>query len=161
MTRAWRGPSKWPCSSAVSSLCSIWLLPSNTHTHKFSSLLPLFQICGDWNDKKKKVHKLNSIVHFAYARFTILIILLLPHHHQCIASVYSISICRGGPFSTTEYGICWTPQVWPPAPPWTSYCALPTPAPPCCSCEGHFPPPCMTFFWIPQVWPACSSMNQL
>ena len=50
----------------------------------------------------KKVHKLNNIVHLAYAHYTILIILLLPHHHQCIASVYSISICRGGPF----YWVC-------------------------------------------------------
>ena len=158
MTRAWWGPSKWPCSLAVSSIV-FYLTSSKQHTHKLSSLLPRFPLCVDWNDFKK-VHKLNTIIPFAYARFTILIILLLSHHHQCIASVYSISICRGGPFSTAEYGLCWTPQVWPPAPPWTSYCALPTPAPSCCTCEGHFPPPCMAFFWIPQVWPACSSVNQ-
>ena len=105
------------------------------------------------------MHKLNSIVPFAYARFTILIILLLPHHRQCIASVYFISICRGGPFSTADYGICWTPSLAPCSSMNKLLCS-PPPAPPCCTCEGYFPQPCMAFFWIPQVWPACSSMNQ-
>ena len=68
---------------------------------------------GFISTSQQKVHKLNSIVPLAYARFTILIILLLPHHHQCIASVYSISICRGGLFSTAEHGICWTPKFGP------------------------------------------------
>ena len=81
------------------------------HTQGFTPTSPFSTLCGlEW---LKKVHKLNSIVPLAYAHFTILIILLLPHHHQCIASVYSISICRGGPFSTAEYGICWTPSLAP------------------------------------------------
>ena len=112
MTRAWWGPSKWPCSLAVSPIV-FYLTFSKQYTHKVSSLLPHFNFVWIGMIKTKKMHRLNSIVPLAYARFHILIILLLPHHHRCIASVYSISICRGGPFSTAEYGICWTPSLAP------------------------------------------------